>query len=228
MEDFNKYRKTKKVLNEQEDLDLTGEMDFGDNPEPHKNHTEHSEHDSHEEKHPKEENQALSFESPISPYTLPTEVIQRLTERIGSEYKAHYFYREATDFCKDAGYFKAAEFFEKESMDELSHAKMVRDYLVDWNITPTVPKQETAFGFTGLVDIVNKAYQIEYELFKAYMADSHAIFPMCLATFDFLKQLRDLQTKSVAEYSDLLNAAKLINPQDKLSVLIYEKEYFEG
>jgi len=224
MEDFNKYKRTKKILNEQEDLDLTGEMDFGDNPEPPKQTIDQS----NIEKHPVDKTEGISFESGINPNTLPDEVIQRLTERIGSEYKAHYFYREATDYCKDAGYFKAAEFFEKESMDELAHAKMVRDYLVDWNVIPTVPKQETAFEFTGLVDIVNKAYVLEYDLFKAYMADSHAIFPICLATFDFLKQLRDIQTGSVAEYSDLLNAVKLINPQDKLSVLIYEKEYFEG
>jgi ferritin len=225
MENFIDYRENRKVLNEQEDLDLTLDMDseMEENPEPQ--HVEP--HNNVTEEHPIDKGQGVSFETPIDPNTLPEEVVQRLTERIGSEYKAHYFYREATDFCKDAGYSKAAAYFEKESMDELAHAKMVRDYLIDWNVIPSIPKQETVFGFTGLVDIVNKAYVLEYDLFNAYMSDSRAIFPICLATFDFLKQLRDIQTNSVAEYSDLLSGAKLINPEDKLSILIYEKEYFE-
>jgi len=225
MEDFIKYRETKKVLNEQQDLDLTDDMEF--NPEPPKDSVIEPAQQE-DVVHPVDKGQGVSFEAPMNPNTLPQEVIKRLTDRIGSEYKAHYFYREAADFCKDAGYFKAAAFFENESMDELAHSRLLREYLVGWNIVPSVPKVETTFGFTGLVDIVNKAYQIEYDLFVAYMNDSRAIFNICMATFDFLKQLRDIQTSSVAEYSDLLNGAQLINPEDKLSVLFYEKEYFEG
>lgn len=225
MEDFIKYRENKKILNEQQDLDLTDDMEF--NPEPVDDEViEPVQQPSGV--HPVDKGQGISFEEPIAPNTLPEDVVKRLTDRIGSEYEAHYFYRAAADFCKDAGYFKAAAFFEVESTNELAHAKLIRDYLVGWNIFPSVPKVETTFMFTGLVDAVNKAYQIEYNLFTAYMSDSRAIFDVCLATFDFLKQLRDIQTGSVSEYSDLLNGAKLINPQDKLSLLIYEKQYFEG
>jgi hypothetical protein len=48
-----------------------------------------------------------------------------------------------------------------------------------------------------------------------------------LATFDFLQELREGQTKSVAEYSDLLNAAQIIDPTNLLDILHYEEIYFK-
>ena len=98
MEDFIKYRENKKILNEQQDLDLTDDMEF--NPEPVEDEvTEPAQQPN--EVHPVDKGQGISFEEPIAPNTLPEDVVKRLTDRIGSEYEAHYFYRAAADFCKD-------------------------------------------------------------------------------------------------------------------------------
>ena len=65
----------------------------------------------------------------IKPEKLPKDVVNLLLERLNDEFKAYYFYRSATNWCKNVGYFKAAEFFAKESEDELAHAKKIEDYL---------------------------------------------------------------------------------------------------
>jgi hypothetical protein len=44
-------------------------------------------------------------------YKLNSKTIKILTDRIKDEYTAHYFYRAATNWCRDKNYKKAAEFF---------------------------------------------------------------------------------------------------------------------
>jgi ferritin len=160
------------------------------------------------------------------PRPLDGNIVSLLTERLGDEYGAHYFYRAASDWCKNMAYFKAADYFQAEATSELEHAKMLRDYLTDWNIYPSIPESEHNYNFSSLVDIINHAYQLELNLFDKYMENSQEIFTKHLATFDFLKQLRDIQTQSVAEYSDLLNALNLINVTNKFEVLYFENQYF--
>jgi ferritin len=162
----------------------------------------------------------------LKPYTLSGEVIALLTERLEDEYTAHYFYRNASNWCEEKAYLKAAAFFAKEAANELEHAQKLQKYLVDWNVLPTIPGVNMQPTFTSLIDIVNKAYQLEYNLFLEYNANSAEIFPGDMATFDFLQELRMGQNESVAEYATLLNGAELVDIDNKLDVLYYENQYF--
>ena len=161
------------------------------------------------------------------PVMLSNDIVKLLQERLGDEYAAHYYYNSASNWCKNVGYLKATKFFEDESKDELEHARMLQDYLIDWNVTPVIPKVDTHKDFSDLVDIINGAYRIEYELFQKYNQNSQVIFSIELSTFDFLKNFRDIQNKSVAEYSDLLNALQLIDVNSRLDIIHFE-EYYLG
>lgn len=172
--------------------------------------------------------QEASNEMILQPNTISPEVIKMLIERIGDEYTAHYFYRNAANWCKEKAYFKAAAFFDVEADTELTHAKKVQDYLVDWNVMPIIPPVQMLPQFSNLIDIINKAYEMEYGLYEKYNQNSAAIFPTDLATFDFLQELRVIQRTSVAEYSDLLNAAQLVNVSNNFEVLYFEQTYFAG
>ena len=169
---------------------------------------------------------AASNQAIRTPMTLTPEVIKMLIERIGDEYTAHYFYRNAANWCKEKAYFRAAAFFDGEASNELEHAKLVQNYLVDWNALPIIPPVKMFPQFSNLIDIVNKAYDLEYGLYVKYNENSAAVFPADLATFDFLQELRIGQRKSVAEYSDLLNAAQLVNVSNNFEVLYFEQTYF--
>ena len=161
-----------------------------------------------------------------TPKTLADSSVKILTDRLRDEYAAHYFYRNATNWCAGIGYLKAAAFFTQEAENELDHAKGLQKYLVDWNVMPLLPSIKPNVTFTDLIDIINKAYMLEYALFESYNADSKELFATDLATFDFLTGYRTGQTQSVIEYSDLLNAAELIDINNKFEILYFEQTYF--
>ena len=161
-----------------------------------------------------------------TPKTLSSDTVSKLTDRLKDEYTAHYFYRNAHNWCAGEGYLKAAAFFAQEAANELTHAEKVQKYLVDWNTYPTLPSIKPNITFDNLIDIINKAYTLEYSLFEAYNKDSQDLFASDIATFDFLAELRKIQNDSVIEYSDLLNAAMLVNVENNFEVLYFEQTYF--
>ena len=162
----------------------------------------------------------------LKPKTLPEDIVSKLNDRIGDEYTAHYFYRYAANWCQGVNYPNAAAFFTKEAAAELEHAEKLQKYLVDWNADPILPSVKFSGKFDSLIDVVNKAYAIEFDLGEKYNEDSADVFSMHLPTFDFLQGFREIQTESIAEYSDLLNAAQLIDVSNKLDLLHYEERYF--
>lgn len=164
----------------------------------------------------------------ITPKTLSEEVIKILTNRLADEYAAHYFYKNAANWCKGFAYNTAGAFYEAEADSELEHAYKLQDYLVSWNVLPSIPSVQTSFSFDSLPDTIEKSYKLELDLFEKYNNDSTTLFPIDLTTFDFLTYFRTKQNNSVAEYSDLLNALELFNLENKLDIIHFEEIYFKG
>jgi ferritin len=158
-------------------------------------------------------------------YKLSQETIAELTDRLKDEYSAHYFYRNAANWCTDANYKKAAAFFAVEADTELVHAKGLQDYMTGFNIIPVMPATETTKTFTSLPQIIREAYGIELDLMKKYNMTSSKLFGSDLTTFDFLQGYRDGQKESVVEYNDLINGLSLVNEENKLDVLYFEQTY---
>jgi len=163
---------------------------------------------------------------PRQPKELSSAVVDMLNNRLKDEYAAHFFYRNAANWCDDANYKKATAFFKQEAANELKHAEKLQKYIVSWNVIPTLPSVKPTITFTDLVDIINKAYVLEYDLFTKYNTDSVNIMSQDITTFDFLRKLREGQYESVVEYSDLLNALQLIDSSDKYQLLYFEQTYF--
>jgi ferritin len=149
-----------------------------------------------------------------------------LNERIGDEYAAHYFYRNAANWCKNANYKNATAYFEGEASSELDHAKGLQDYLTQWNLLPAIPAAPTQHSFKNLADVINKAYEIEYDLMVKYSENQKEFLAAHPATFNFIQKYVDIQNEAVAEYSDLLNALNLVDINNRLDVLYFENNYF--
>lgn len=162
----------------------------------------------------------------VTPVSLTDDIVSIFNERIGDEYTAHYFYRNAANWCRNANYKKATAFFDGEANSELEHAQGLQDYLTQWNLIPSIPSAPSNQSFTSLIDIINKAYNLEYGLFMKYSKDQQSLLGVHPATFNFIQKYVDIQNDSVAEYSDLLNALQLVNIENKLDVLIFEDKYF--
>jgi ferritin len=164
----------------------------------------------------------------MTPVKLPQDIANLLNERINDEYAAHYYYRQVANYCENVGYLKAAEYFKGEAADELTHSEGVQKYLTDWNIQPVLSPVEPPQKVTGLVDAIEKAYKMEYDLYEAYEEISMDIFKKNdLCTFDFLQQYRTIQRLAVAEYSTFLNQLETIDQTDKNWVYEFEKRAFK-
>lgn len=162
------------------------------------------------------------------PEKLSQPVINLLLPRLQDEFNAAYFYRSASNWCKNVGYFIAAEFFAKESEDEFGHAKKIENYLVDWNVTPALPTiPKPTLDFSNLEQVIIMAYEMEYALYEEYEDTSMKIFKTGdLCVFDFLQQYRVGQKEAVAEYSDKLNMLEGTNIGSKFEMLMLEKKLF--
>lgn len=171
-------------------------------------------------------NQEVNSNNPVKPNELQSEIIEMITERLGDEYSAYYFYVNAANWCKNVNYKKASAFFESEASSELEHAKGLQDYLTQWNIIPQIPQVNTVYNFINLVDIINKAYSIEFDLLQKYSENQKELFGQHPATHNFIQKYVDLQNDAVSEFSDLLNAAVLVNTNDKFQTLYFEQTYF--
>lgn len=163
------------------------------------------------------------------PIKISQQVIDVLTPRIGDEFKAFYHYRNASNWCKDKGFMKAASFFEAESSSELEHAKGIENYLVDWNVMPILPMIDAPVGFESLVDIIEKSYNLELDLYESYESDSLTLMKEKeVKAFDFLQKYREIQRSSVAEYSDMMNILEGCKEGDKFQLLMLEEQLFGG
>jgi ferritin len=161
-----------------------------------------------------------------NPKVLSADIVAAFEKRIADEYTAHYTYRNAANWCKNANYKKATAFFEAEAASELDHAKGLQDYLIQWNILPQIPAVNVPNEFDSLVSIIDEGYDIEYKLLMNYSSMQHALCDAHPPTFNFIQKYVDIQNDSVGEYSDLLNALQLINVNNKLDLLIFEERYF--
>jgi ferritin len=159
-------------------------------------------------------------------HKLSTEVANVLNERINDEYTAHYFYRQVANYCENAGYLKAAAFFKDESADELAHAESIQKYLTDWNMMPVLSPVSAPEKVSSLVDAIEKAYAMEYELYEAYEAAGKLMLQKDLCTFNFIQGFMEIQRKAVAEYATLLNRLQLIDNKDKNWIFEFEHNSF--
>lgn len=174
----------------------------------------------------KEPTNNMKLNKTITPKSLPNEVESILNERLGDEYTAYYFYRNAANWCKNVNYKKAASFFNSEAEGELGHAQGIQDYITQWNLIPEIPQVHTSHKFISLVDIINKAYEIEYNLLQKYSNNQKDLDALHPATFNFIQKYVDIQNGEVEEYSDLLNALQLVDVNNKFEVLYFENTYF--
>jgi ferritin len=164
----------------------------------------------------------------MKPNTINQATIDALLTRLKDEFTAYYFYRSASNWCNNVGYKKAGEYFAAESADELVHAKKLENFLVDWNVDVKLPFIDSPQStFLNLVDVIEKAYQLEYNLYLGYDFTSDEIISRKEHnTYGFLQFFRDVQLKSVAEYSDMLNLLDGVDIRDKAKLLLLDEHLF--
>ena len=166
-----------------------------------------------------------SINTKFSP-KIDDDVAQRLGARIADERYAHSFYTAASEWCKKANLYKAANFLLAESEAELEHEKMVSNYVTKCNADPMIPEKTANFSFSSLGDIVHKSFNMELQMFNSYITDSYDVFQRDIKTFEFLTQLRTIQIDSVMKFSDILHGLRMTDANVK-NLSHFENTYFD-
>lgn len=163
------------------------------------------------------------------PKRLDVKSLNIINSRLVDEYTAHFFYREATNWCDNMGYVSAARYFEKEANDEMIHAQGLQTFATDHNVMPKLPIIKQIESFTSLVDIFNKQYEIEFDLGKEYQANmSEAKEDGNMYLFNLLQKYVQIQDESIVETSTRLNKLSLIDVNDKSWLYNFQLEEFEN
>ena len=154
-------------------------------------------------------------------------LLPTMLKRLQNEFEASQFYRNASNWCANAGYDKAAAFFAKDAQSEFDHATKLQNFLNDWGCKYTIPSVSTVFMCTSLPEIVRKAYDgFEVPLYKAYNDDAGRAFDIDKSAFNLLLEFVEKQRDSVAEYRTLIDKLMLIDESNKLDVYLYELNAF--
>lgn len=162
----------------------------------------------------------------IKPHKLEQKVVDIFNESIVKEYEASHAYKAKENWCRNVGYEKAAEHYAKESADELTHAQMLMNYLVDWNVTPEVPELTSPqTEFKSLAEVIDTDYSMEYELLEFYEKEGKVIFDTDLCSFALVQKLLNIQVVSVAECSTRINILEGVEPT-KFNLLLLENNLF--
>lgn len=133
---------------------------------------------------------------------LRPEVKAKIVEAIGFEYNAAFSYRHIKNHLQNDGWFGCAEFFGKESDDELKHAQAWTDFL---NKRKDVLDCIPAINVTlPSISTINQAFAI-YERMEIELGDFYnEWYESCddASTMVQLIEFVNIQTNSIGEAAD--------------------------
>lgn len=137
-------------------------------------------------------------------YKLPSEAITAYQARLNDEWFAVNMYQAMSMYFEQNGYMIAAKWAKKESEEEIEHAERLQGHLVGWNTIPSREPQQMNFEFSSVKDVLQQAYEVEYNLYLAYSDDYKNLseYPSCQI---FISKFIKIQQESVIGLSDKLN-----------------------
>lgn len=154
---------------------------------------------------------------------LKQNIKDKINVSVGKEMTAHNMYTDVANKMQGHGYYGAEKYFRAEAAAELSHAKMLTDYMNDCNEiakTPMIEAQEnTATTLSEAFDVsmyaestLAKHYQDFYK--EAEESDD-------CQTAEFLLKFIKIQRKAVGEVRDIQARIKLAGT-DKAALLLVD------
>lgn len=154
---------------------------------------------------------------------LSKEYYNKIIKAITLELSASNLYKHLCNQLQNIGYFGSAEFFKKESKDELKHYQIWADFVNDKGTAAKIPTIE---GFTDDITSLKEAFEMyykkEYDLGefynKWYMECDDATIHQQLLTFI------EIQRTSVGEAGDLLATLEQCGTE-KGALLVFDKSF---
>jgi ferritin len=155
------------------------------------------------------------------------EMITLLEGFVNKELYAQYFYRNASNYMQQVGYFGAQKFFLGEAENEGTHYQKIVDFLNDVGVAPKLAPINPPTCSMDIKEVFDQAYELEVNLGKDYNKAAMMVMSKDMVVFTFLQEFVTEQRKSVGEYGDLL--AKLARcGNNEAALLEFDEHLVEG
>jgi len=148
------------------------------------------------------------------------EYITKINESGGNELTASLSYKQVSNCMKQIGYFGAAEFFLKESDEEITQYQIWADSANDLGFILDIPSVKPKEKPMGIKEAFDFYYRNEKELLDYY----NKFYSDCddPTLHQILLPFIEIQRKSVGEAGDFL--ATLEQCDSKAALLVFDKE----
>ena len=150
-----------------------------------------------------------------------------LNEQVNHELVNFLKYQFIQNWCDNNGFFKAASFFEQQSLDERNHSLLILHFIQDRNYKFSGYKLEDVnFEIKGLIDVINIALETERGTTKKLAAiRKHSIEEGEMLVESLMLDMLKEQIEEEALYLDLISVAKGLDENDKLDMLHLEERF---
>jgi len=154
--------------------------------------------------------------------------ISFLNYRIQQEEYSSRIYLAMSMWLNNNGYLNAAKVWKKYSDEEIGHANIARDYLLNMGVQPATPAlEQPAETFSGFPDIIRKSHQHEIEITQqcsdlakhAVKDGSHMLYELAL---HYLREQNDEMGKT----QDLVDQLEAFG-EDKIAMRLFDHELGE-
>lgn len=161
-------------------------------------------------------------------YEVDQTAVDIVNARIIDERDAEQFYIAASIWCDMNGFKYASKFFVNEYHAERRHAHKLQKFLTNWAVYPDLPQVTTVQpdSFNDLVDIIESAYKMEYDLCDKYKNDFKKIGSDNATLANLINCFTKIQADAVIEYADILKVLDGCG-EDKFTLLKLEKRLFK-
>lgn len=154
--------------------------------------------------------------------------ISFLNYRIQQEEYSSRIYLAMSMWLNNNGYLNAAKVWKKYSDEEIGHANIARDYLLNMGVQPATPALEQPVEtFSGFPDIIRKSHQHEIEITQqcsdlakhAVKDGSHMLYELAL---HYLRE----QNEEMGKTQDLVDQLEAFG-EDKIAMRLFDHELGE-
>lgn len=154
--------------------------------------------------------------------------ISFLNYRIQQEEYSSRIYLAMSMWLNNNGYFNAAKVWKKYSDEEIGHANIARDYLLNMGVQPATPAlEQPAETFSGFPDIIRKSHQHEIEITQqcsdlakhAVKDGSHMLYELAL---HYLRE----QNEEMGKTQDLVDQLEAFG-EDKIAMRLFDHQLGE-
>lgn len=137
-------------------------------------------------------------------YKLSDEAVEIIEELMEDEFYAISFYTYLSFCCTNKGYFRAADYFMRESQSERSHFLRLSDFLQTRGIEPDVPEVKSPeIEFTDLRSGIAAAYKLEIALTEKYDKKIRAMHKIDMMAYLKLCEFMHVQESALGEMNNL-------------------------